>query len=579
MILEALLVLAATAGLQAQGGAPQGFPGLAAGRAPRVEIPWNRFYDEPEIRAQFARLEAQWPELLSHEVIATSVEGREMPVWILNDPASGPHSAKPAMWVDANVHGNEVQGAEAVLYLAWYLLENEGTNERVDELLGRVAFYLLPMVNPDGRAHWFNEANDAHSSRSGVAPLDNDRDGLFDEDGPDDLNGDGAIVQMRKHVPGEGTHRLDPDDPRIMVRVPPDQRGDWIYLGSEGVDDDGDGRVNEDGLGGYDMNRAWPSLWMPDHVQYGAGPYPLYWPETRGIATFIVEHPNIAAVQSFHNAGGMILRGPGAEVYGEYPRQDLRVYDEIGRDGERMLPFYRYMIIWKDLYSVFGGFVTWTYEGLGIISFTNELWSSRQSSPDERLRSSDADELFFDDQLLSGAGFVDWTPVEHPLYGLVEVGGFRKDVGRVPPTFMIEEMIHRNAMFCLRHAEALPEVVIRDPEVTSLGGGVFAIDVVFENRRAIPTRTALAADERIGEPDRFLFAGAGIEVLAGGFRTDRFRPTEIELQDHEPERLLSEDGIGGRERLRVRWIVRGNGRAILRYEGEKARDVERELSF
>jgi hypothetical protein len=339
MIIEALVVLAATAALQQEGRAPQGFPGLAAGRAPRVEIPWNRFYDEPEIKAQFARLEAQWPELLSHEVIATSVEGREMPVWILNDPASGPHSVKSAMWVDANVHGNEVQGAEAVLYLAWYLLENKGTNERVDELLGRVAFYLLPMVNPDGRAHWFNEANNPHSSRSGVAPIDNDRDGLFDEDGPDDLNGDGAIVQMRKHVPGEGTHRLDPDDPRIMVRVPPDQRGDWIYLGSEGVDDDGDGRVNEDGLGGYDMNRAWPSLWMPDHVQYGAGPYPLYWPETLGIATFIVEHPNIGAVQSFHNAGGMILRGPGAEVYGEYPRQDLRVYDEIGRDGERMLPF------------------------------------------------------------------------------------------------------------------------------------------------------------------------------------------------------------------------------------------------
>jgi hypothetical protein len=275
----------------------------------------------------------------------------------------------------------------------------------------------------------------------------------------------------------------------------------------------------------------------------------------------------------------MILRGPGAEVYGDYPRADLRVYDEIGRDGERMLPFYRYMIIWKDLYSVFGGFVTWTYEGLGIISFTNELWSSRQSSPDERLSSRDADELFFDDQLLSGAGFVDWTPVQHPLYGEVEVGGFRKDVGRVPPTFMIEEMIHRNAMFCLRHAEALPEVVIREPEITSLGGGVFAIDVVFENKRAIPTRSALAADKEIGEPDRFLFSGQGIEVLAGGFRTDRFRPTEIELQEHEPERLIAEAGIGGRDLVRARWIVRGNGRAIVRYEGEKARDVARDLAF
>ncbi len=37
------------------------------------------------------------------------------------------------------------------------------------------------------------------------------------------------------------------------------------------------------------MNRAWPSFWQPNHVQYGAGPYPLYWPETRSVARFLYE--------------------------------------------------------------------------------------------------------------------------------------------------------------------------------------------------------------------------------------------------------------------------------------------------
>ena len=32
-----------------------------------------------------------------------------------------------------------------------------------------------------------------------------------------------------------------------------------------------------------------------------------------------------------------------------------------------MLPFYRYMIIHADLYTVHGGFVNWTSEGLGIV--------------------------------------------------------------------------------------------------------------------------------------------------------------------------------------------------------------------
>jgi len=567
-----ILLLTTTLLLAVPRQSSEGFPGLAAGRAPQVEIPWNRLYDYPEIHEHLDRLVAQWPGMFSYEVIGTSVEGREMRVYTLNDPSTGPAEAKPAMWVDANVHGNEVQGSEGVIYLAWYLLENQGSNERVTELLKRSSFYLLPMVNPDGRASWFNAAHSASSSRSGVKPLDRDRDGAADEDGPDDLNGDGHIVQMRKHLPGRGTHRLNQDDPRVMERVPADAgvRGDWIYLGREGIDNDGDGRTNEDGLGGYDMNRAWPSYWMPDHVQYGAGPYPLYWPEARCIARFLIEHTNVAAVQSYHNAGGMILRGPGAEAYGSYPSADLRVYDELGEDGEKMLPFYRYMVIWKDLYSVFGGFVTWTYEGLGIISFTNELWTRSRNSPDERLDGEGRH--WFDDHLLMGAGFVDWESYEHPLYGAIEIGGFKKDVGRVPPTFLIEEMLHRNAMFCIRHAEAMPEVEIEEPEITDLGGGVVAVDVRFRNDSEIPTRTAVASQKKIGVPDRFRIEGPGIEVLAGGFRSDRFRPERIELAEHDTARLLREAGIGGRSEVHVRWILRGGGEVTILFEAEKALD-------
>ncbi len=560
----------------------EGFPGLPAGRAPSVEIPWNRLYDVDELYAHFDRLVAAYPELFSSEVIGYSVESREMRVYTLNDPTTGAAEEKPAMWVDGNVHGNEVQGGEGVLYLAWYLLENHGSNPRVSDLLAGYAFYLLPTVNPDGRASWFADAHNAHSSRTGVLPIDDDRDGRFDEDGPNDLDGDGSIVQMRKHVPGEGRFRLNADDPRILERVPDNDRGlrgDWDYLGSEGIDDDGDGRINEDDRGGYDMNRAWPALWMPNHVQRGAGPYPLYWPETRCIARFLVEHENVAAVQSFHNAGGMILRGPGAEAYGSYPREDLRVYDEIGKDGEKMLPFYRYMIIWKDLYSVFGGFVTWTYEGLGILSFTNEMWTNDRNSPDERLPNGNEGRHWFDDNLLSGAGFVNWVPFDHPLYGPVEIGGFKKDVGRVPPTFLIEEMLHRNAMFCIRHAREMPRVVIEEPEVTDLGGGVKAVDVIVRNERLIPTRSALASDKRIGSPDVFSLTGEGVEVLAGGEREDRFRPEDIELQEHDPARLIREVGISGRRTLRIRWIVRGSGTVTLRYEGEKIRTAERQLEL
>jgi hypothetical protein len=565
----------------------QGFPGLPTGYRPRVEIAWNRFYDDVEIDSLMARLAAQWPKLMREHALGSSVEGRPLRLWILGDESSGSLDDKPAMWVDGNIHGNEVQGAEAVVYLAWYLLENSESNPEVAALLRRASFHLLPMVNPDGRARWFKDAHNASSSRTGAKPTDDDDDGRLDEDGPNDLDGDGHIAQMRKHMPGQGTHRLDPDDPRVMIPVPPNdegRRGDWILLGSEGFDDDGDGRVDEDGVGGYDMNRAWPSMWEPEHVQRGAGPYPLHWPETRAIAEWIAAKPGIAAVQSFHNMGGMILRGPGAEGFGSYEPADVRVYDELGREGELMLPFYRYMVIWKDLYTVYGGFVTWTYEGLGIISFTNELWNDDQMHPERSkvasgpLASGDKQRRWFDDNLLSGAGFVDWRPVDHPVHGAVEVGGWRKDTGRVPPSFLIEEMLHRNALFCIAHAEAMPEVSIEEPQLLDLGDGLKALDVVVRNKRAIPTRTAQAAKRRIGLMDSISLEGEDVEVLAAGVRGDRFRPDRIELAEREPAVLRLEQGIPGRGEVRVRFYLRGEGRrATIWWRGEKARDARRDV--
>jgi hypothetical protein len=579
--MRALLALSLLAPLAGAQDAPTtGFAGTAADKAPRVDIAWNRLYDYEEVYALFDRLAAAYPDKLSvYERKGLSSQSRELRVYVLNNPATGPDTVKPAMWIDANVHGNEVQGAEVVLYTAWYLLENYDSNPRVRELVDRAAFYLLPSVNPDGRAAWFNSAGTSSTSRSGQMPLDNDRDGVADEDGYDDLDGDGHITSMRKYVPGAGTHRLDPDDPRVMQLVPRDApvRGDWILLGREGIDNDGDGQLNEDGPGGYDMNRAWPSSWQPGHVQYGAGPYPLYWPETRFIARFIYEHPNIAAVQSFHNAGGMILRGPGTQVFGDYPAADIAVYDELGKDGEHMLPFYRYMILWKDLYTVFGGFVTWTYEGLGIISFTNEMWTRARNFPDPTSPASDVDQHFFDDKLLLGDGFIDWHPYEHPVYGAVELGGFKKDVGRVPPSFLIEEECHRNALFCLLHAEAMPAVEIESSEVTALGDGLFAVDVAFRNTRPIPTRTARAAERKIGAPDRFLFTGRGLTVVAGGVRADRFRPAELTLVERNPATLWHEAGIPGRGTVRVRWFVLGKGTATVVWRGEKGRDVSAEI--
>ncbi len=541
----------------------------------KVNIAWNRFYDYDQISQLMRQLVDAYPELLSMQSIGKSEQGREMWLVTLNNPNTGPDTDKPAIYIDGNVHGNEIQGAEAVVYSIWYLTKSYGKVDSLTELMDRVAFYFLPMQNPDGRDYWFDEPNTSSSSRSGQRPTDNDFDGLLDEDGPEDLNGDGHIGRMYRFDPN-GRSRRNRDDPRIIERVEPGKVGELTMVGSEGIDNDGDGRINEDGPGGYDMNRNWPSGWQPNYIQYGAGDYPFDRPETSAIGLFIEAHPNIAAGQSYHNAGGMILRGPGAKSRENlYPRADKAVYDALGKAGEEMLPFYRYMIIHADLYTVHGGFVNWLSEGLGIASFTNELWSNSQIMQNSQKRLDQKGRLRWQDHVLFGQTLTESTEYDHPTLGKVLITGGTKYASRVPPPFMLEELCHRNFAFTMFHADNMPLLSFQWIEVKSLENDLWQITIEVANEKIIPSRLAIAEQKKIGQPDRLTLTGDGVEVVASGRLTDRFDKT-IDAIDDRKHVIHNDSGIPGRGRRTFRYLVSGEAgeTVLLKYSAEKSRDLE-----
>lgn len=551
---------------------------------PKVPIAFNRLYDYPELTEALRTLVAAHPNLLTLASLGKSVEGRDLWCVTVNNPRTGADRTKPAMYVDGNIHGNEVQAAEVALYIAWYLTEQYGRNPQLTKLVNERTFYIVPTVNPDGRAHWFNAPNTTNSSRSGKFPLDDDRDGRTDEDGYDDLNGDGQVTQMRRKS-AEGRWKLSPEDPRILIRAQPGEPGGYELLGTEGLDNDGDGEVNEDPPGGYDMNRNWPADWQPPHEQFGAGDFPLSWPETRAVADFLLDHPNVAGVMAFHNAAGMILRGPGHEARGDQnPAGDDRALNALGATGARMIPHYRNLVTHKDLYPVHGGFTMWTYEDLGIFSFTGELWNLDQllGKPPEGPQTvhraiggeEQSSQLFAADRLLFGQMFRPWEPFDHPLYGPIEIGGFVKQSQRVPPPFMIEEMCHRNAAFVLYHADQLPRVVIDEPEVKAVGPGVSSITATVRNDRLTPTITEQAQHREIGLPDFATLSGEGVQVLAGGRLTDRDTGEMASVATY-PERLSLPAGVPSQGAVRLRWFVKGSGQATVRYASQKGGAVSR----
>ena len=498
-------------------------------------------------------------------------------MWVLTiaNPETGPLLDKPAMYIDAATHGNEIQGSEVCLYLIHYVLKNYGALPRVTELLDRAVLYVLPMSNPDSREAWFTRPSTPSFPRTPPVPVDDDRDGVADEDGPDDLDGDGIITMMRKKVPpGQGRFRQDPKDPRLLAPVEGDELGDWVVLGPEGTDNDGDGQVNEDPIGYIDANRTWASGWLPRYLQAGSTAYPLQIPETRTIALFALEHPNIAAMQSFHNAGRIILRGPGGHSMPPYGAGDARAYDWLGKEGEKILPGYRYGVIWKDLYSAFGGAIDHFHGRVGAVSFTNELNGPQQDfnkdgrvTPEETLR--------FNDLLTHGRMFVDYKPYQHPQYGGIEIGGFRHDTGRPPEGFLLEEECHRNAAFVLFHAHHLPKLTLQEPEVKRVDGNLWRITIPVLNERAIPSMLDVAREQKLHRPDIATVEGA--RVIASGLVRDAWLD-RIELQRHRPERLVV-NGVKGFSTETLFFLVEGKGEVTVRYDSLKGGKHSRRVAL
>lgn len=554
------LTLALVAGLPTQtvsAQAPGPYRTMGAPPAPAVPAQWNRYHDYAQATEILQQLVAAHPQWARLESLGKSFGGREMWVLAIGDLAAGDEATKSAFWIDGGIHANEIQATEVVLYTAWYLLESRADNEFIQRLLAKRFFYLCPMLSPDSRDAHFYEPNTTHSPRSGQRPVDDDRDGMFDEDGPDDLDGDGSIVQMRVRDP-RGRFKPHPDYPDLLIEADVDEAGEYALLGEEGVDNDGDGLVNEDGDGYYDPNRNWGWKWQPEYVQRGAHRYPFSIAENRVVADFIAAHRNIAGAQSYHNAGGMILRGPGTRD-DAFPAEDIAVYDQLGRRGEQILPGYKYMNVAEELYTVCGGSIDWFHQAQGVFTFTNELFTGFNlfRRPSGGFFGTSEDQHAFNRDLLFGQGFVSWHEVDHPQLGRVEVGGFRKEWIRQPPSFLLEEECHRNMAFTLFHADQMPRIELGDVSVRELGDGLLEVTVAVSNDRLTPTHSVADLSNRITPPDRVSLTAPQLTVHAALLSSDRYF-RQPQSQEQEPQ-VVRISRLSARETIYVRWLVSGVG--------------------
>lgn len=218
----------------------------------------------------------------SLESIGTTSSGTELKMLTIHPVES---HQRPAVLVIGNMSGRSPLGSEAALKLVGEILNADGP-------AGSVRWYILPEANPDGAAAFFASAR--HKGGLNATPIDEDRDGDFSEDPPEDLNGDGLITTMLVPDPA-GRWVIDGDEPLLAMKASTAQGQRGLYRKeTEGYDNDGDGLFNEDGPGGVNPGRNFPHRFV--HWTNEGGRWAADQPETRAILEFAYDHPEIAMI-------------------------------------------------------------------------------------------------------------------------------------------------------------------------------------------------------------------------------------------------------------------------------------------
>jgi len=544
------------------------YSAVGSPKNPQVDIRWNTYHSHGEISKYLQQMAAKFPKYCKLINLGSSYGKRQMWVLQISSPV-GDAVKKPGFWIDGGIHANEIQSVEVALYSAWYLLEMKEKSPFIQKLLKERTFYIMPMMSPDSRDAHMTQPNLTHTPRTGMRPVDDDLDGQVDEDGFDDLDGDGSITQMRRRD-DNGMWIEDPEYPGLMKRVKEGEKGQYTLLGQEGIDNDGDGRFDEDGDGSYDPNRNWAWNWQPPYVQRGAHHYPFSIPEVRLVSDFILSRENIAGAQTYHNVGGMLLIGPG-DPEDVYQAQDMNVYKKLAAVGEKIIPGYKLTQVGKDLYRVWGGELDWLYKMRGVYSFNNELFTAKnffQKDQGKRFIAGSQEMHDFDRLLLFKQGVTAWSKVKHPQYGDIEVGGFKKNWRRQAPSFLLEEECHRNMAFTLFHADQLALVKIEDVTVKKVSSELYEVTALLKNNKLCPSHSAQDVQKKIAAPNILKLDGNKLKVHAAltsshvSFRhaaEQKKNPTKVKI-----------NSIASYGSYYVRWLVSGNGQVKLSFKSQRA---------
>ena len=444
--------------------------------------------------------------------IATSPGGR--PVQAVR---IGTADEKPALLVLAGAYGPQLASSEVALRVVRDLAARVMRDRAATTVYDDHTIYVIPRLNPDAAEAFFAPVKQERKGNDQKA--DDDRDGALDEDGPDDLNGDGLITMMRVRTgaAGGGEWMADPVDGALMRRADALKGEQGMYkVFVEGRDDDGDGDYNEDGAGGTDISANFANNYP--WFAAGAGEYQFSALEARAVAQFVADHKDIAAVYVLGMQDNLIKPWEGRRVPGisGNPQgtsaggpftailpEDAPWFAEVGKKAPRA-------VAGQDPVSAAenGDPLSWAYYHMGRFAFGSRVWWPGKAPADTAAgrRAPRPDPIAAernDYRWLAAndpAGFVEWKVV--PGFTIdgkeVEVGGFAPFARLNPPAATLDSIARQQADWVLQLTRMLPRVrVITPVRVDAVGPRVWRVTATVANGGYLPSNAAIGVRSRL----------------------------------------------------------------------------------
>jgi hypothetical protein len=460
-----------------------------------------------ELTAQVQGWAEAFPEICRVSSIGTSTEGRAL--WLLTI-GPDPDRARPAVWVDGNMHAGELCGSSVALAIAETMLRvHLGVREDAADLpapvldrLRDVLFYVLPRMCPDGAECILTTGRYVRSNPRNERPNRN----LPYWQGAD-VDGDGLILKMRVEDPG-GEFVESSEVPGLLVLRRIDDPPPYYKVYPEGYIENFDGHTvpspsylsdNQ-----TDLNRNFPWSWAPEHQQIGAGAFPLSEPESRAVVEFSSHRPHIFAWLNLHTFGGVFIRPHGHKPDNKMDPDDLALYRQIGAWAEELTGYPMVSGFEEFTYEpdkpLHGDLSDYAYEQRGCVAYVVELWdifkqldigqgTKRFVERYTRLTRDDMIKVArWDREHNQSRVMRPWQRCRHEQLGEVEVGGVDSRFGLSNPPF------ERLAEICTQHSAAFMRVAALAPaprfgaiERRSLEHGLTRVTITVENRGYLPT--------------------------------------------------------------------------------------------